>query len=157
MPRLRKTVRVSDARRPVAVVPRLPRRRPAEAALGIRGAVEQPRQIVQVDAAGAVRLVRRSARPRVVQHELTASPFVRAFRHRNYRLFFGGQLISLTGTWMQSVAESWLVFRLTGSSALLGVSSFASPPPGVLFAPGGGTVAARPHPPPILRLTPAPA
>jgi len=71
------------------------------------------------------------------------SPSLRAFRHRNYRLFFGGQLISLTGTWMQSVAESWLVFRLTGSSALLGVSSFASLAPVFLFATVGGTVADR--------------
>ena len=72
-----------------------------------------------------------------------SSPFLRAFRHRNYRLFFGGQLISLTGTWMQSVAESWLVFRLTGSSALLGVSSFASLAPVFLFATLGGTIADR--------------
>jgi MFS family permease len=72
-----------------------------------------------------------------------SSPFLRAFRHRNYRLFFGGQLISLTGTWMQSVAESWLVFRLTGSSALLGVSSFASLAPVFLFATVGGTIADR--------------
>jgi MFS family permease len=68
---------------------------------------------------------------------------LRAFRHRNYQLFFGGQLISLTGTWMQSVAESWLVFRLTGSSALLGVSAFASQFPVFLLAPIGGTVADR--------------
>jgi len=69
--------------------------------------------------------------------------FTRALRHRNYRLFFGGQLISLTGTWMQSVAESWLVYRLTGSSALLGVSAFASQIPVFLFATIGGTVADR--------------
>jgi MFS family permease len=68
---------------------------------------------------------------------------VRAFRHRNYRLFFFGQLISLTGTWMQSVAESWLVFRLTGSSALLGVAAFASQVPVLLLAPLGGIVADR--------------
>ena len=74
---------------------------------------------------------------------MRSSPFLRAFRHRNYRLFFGGQLISLTGTWMQSVAESWLVFRLTGSSALLGVSSFVSLAPVFLFATLGGTVADR--------------
>lgn len=67
----------------------------------------------------------------------------RAFRHRNYRLFFSGQLISLTGTWMQSVAESWLVYRLTGSSALLGVSAFFSQIPVFLLAPLGGTVADR--------------
>jgi MFS family permease len=67
----------------------------------------------------------------------------RAFRHRNYRLFFSGQLISLTGTWMQMVAESWLVYRLTGSSALLGVTAFASQIPVFLFATVGGTVADR--------------
>jgi MFS family permease len=69
--------------------------------------------------------------------------FTRAFRHRNYQLFFGGQLISLTGTWMQSIAESWLVYRLTGSSALLGVTSFATLIPVFLFATIGGTVADR--------------
>ena len=69
--------------------------------------------------------------------------FTRAFRHRNYQLFFGGQLISLTGTWMQSVAESWLVFRLTGSAALLGVTSFATLAPVFLFATLGGIVADR--------------
>ena len=63
-----------------------------------------------------------------------AAHLLRAFRHRNYQLFFGGQLISLTGTWMQTVAESWLVFRLTGSSALLGVTAFASQIPVLLFA-----------------------
>src|SRR5471032_1161107 len=68
---------------------------------------------------------------------------VRALRHRNYQLFFGGQLISLTGTWMQSVAESWLVFRLTGSAALLGVTSFATLAPVFLFATLGGIVADR--------------
>ena len=68
---------------------------------------------------------------------------LRAFRHRNYQLFFGGQIISLTGTWMQTVAESWLVYRLTGSSALLGVAAFASQIPIFLFAPIGGTVADR--------------
>jgi MFS family permease len=69
--------------------------------------------------------------------------FTRAFRHRNYQLFFGGQLISLTGTWMQSVGESWLVYRLTGSSALLGVTSFATLAPVFFFATIGGTVADR--------------
>jgi MFS family permease len=68
---------------------------------------------------------------------------MRALRHRNYQLFFGGQLISLTGTWMQSVAESWLVYRLTGSSVLLGVASFSSQIPVFLFAPVGGATADR--------------
>ena len=71
--------------------------------------------------------------------------FTRAFRHRNYQLFFGGQLISLTGTWMQAVAESWLIYRLTGSSTLLGATSFVTLVPVFLFATIGGTVADRRH------------
>jgi MFS family permease len=69
--------------------------------------------------------------------------FTRAFRHRNYQLFFAGQLVSLTGTWMQSVAESWLIYRLTGSAALLGVTSFATLAPVFLFATVGGIFADR--------------
>src|SRR5205085_9699964 len=90
--------------------------------------------------------VRRSARRRIVwkKYDVGSLPaFLRAFRHRNYRLFFSGQLISLVGTWMQSIAESWLVFRLTGSSALLGLSSFASQIPVFLLASLGGTFADR--------------
>ena len=44
---------------------------------------------------------------------------LRALQHRNYRLFYAGQIISLTGTWMQRIAMSWLVYRLTGSTFLL--------------------------------------
>jgi MFS family permease len=66
---------------------------------------------------------------------------LRAFQHRNYRLFFSGQLVSLTGTWMQSVAQAWLVYRLTGSAALLGLVAFASRIPVFLLAPLGGAVA----------------
>jgi MFS family permease len=68
---------------------------------------------------------------------------LRALRHRNFQLFFGGQLISLVGTWMQSVAQAWLVYRLTGSSLLLGVVGFASQIPIFLLSPLGGTVADR--------------
>jgi MFS family permease len=67
----------------------------------------------------------------------------RALRHRNFQLFFAGQFISLTGTWMQSVAQSWLVYRLTGSVVLLGMIGFASQIPVFLLAPIGGTVADR--------------
>lgn len=74
----------------------------------------------------------------------THLPFaLRALRHRNYRLFFSGQLISVTGTWMQTVAESWLVYRLTGSPILLGVVGFASQFPIFLLASIGGAVADR--------------
>jgi MFS family permease len=67
----------------------------------------------------------------------------RALRHRNFQLFFSGQLISLIGTWMQSVAQSWLVYRLTGSALLLGSVGFASQVPVFLFAPLGGMAADR--------------
>ena len=67
----------------------------------------------------------------------------RALRHRNFQLFFSGQLISLIGTWMQMIAEWWLVYRLTGSSLLLGTVGFASQIPVFLVAPIGGTVADR--------------
>jgi MFS family permease len=71
-------------------------------------------------------------------------PFaLRALRHRNYRLFFSGQLISLVGTWMQSVAQSWLVYRLTGSAVLLGFVGFAGQIPVFLLAPIGGSIADR--------------
>ncbi len=65
----------------------------------------------------------------------------RALRYRNYRLFFIGQLTSLCGTWMQTVAQSWLVYRLTGSATLLGVVGFASQFPIMILAPIGGAVA----------------
>jgi len=68
---------------------------------------------------------------------------LRALRHRNFRLFFGGQLISLTGTWMQTVAQSWLVYRLTGSSVLLGAVGFAGQIPVFVLAPLGGALADR--------------
>ena len=68
-------------------------------------------------------------------------PSLRALRHRNFKLFFGGQLISLIGTWMQSVAQSWLVYSLTGSTVLLGLVGFSSQLPVFLMAPIGGVVA----------------
>src|SRR5689334_8706359 len=66
-----------------------------------------------------------------------------ALQHPNFQLFFGGQLISLIGTWMQSVAQAWLVYRLTGSSLQLGAVGFASQIPVFLVAPIGGIVADR--------------
>ena len=68
---------------------------------------------------------------------------VRALRHRNFQLFFAGQLISLIGTWMQTVAQSWLVYRMTGSAFLLGAVGFASQIPVFIMAPVGGIVADR--------------
>ena len=62
----------------------------------------------------------------------------RALRHRNYRLFFAGQSISLVGTWITRVAMSWLVYRLTGSAVLLGVVGFAGQIPTFLLSPVAG-------------------
>ncbi|MDI1241551.1 MAG: MFS transporter, partial [bacterium] len=67
----------------------------------------------------------------------------RALRHRNFQLFFAGQFVSLTGTWMQTVAQSWLVYRMTGSVILLGTVGFASQIPVLLLAPVGGIAADR--------------
>lgn len=69
--------------------------------------------------------------------------FFRALRHRNFRLYFSGQLVSLVGTWMQQVAMGWLVYRLTGSVFLLGVVGFSSQIPILLFAPFGGVFSDR--------------
>jgi len=67
----------------------------------------------------------------------------RGLRHRNFRLFFCGQIISLIGTWMQSIAQAWLVYRLTKSALLLGLVGFAGQIPVLLFAPLGGLCADR--------------
>ena len=65
------------------------------------------------------------------------------FRHRNYRLFFTGQSISLIGLWMQAIAQSWLVYRLTDSPLLLGLVAFAGQAPMLLITPFAGVVADR--------------
>jgi len=66
---------------------------------------------------------------------------LRAFRHRDFRLYFWGQLISLVGTWMQSVAQGWLMHRLTSSAFMLGFLSFAQFAPVLPFALLAGVVA----------------
>jgi MFS family permease len=67
----------------------------------------------------------------------------RALRHRNYRLYFTGQSISLIGTWMTRIATSWLVYRLTGSALLLGFVGFAGQIPTFLLAPFAGVLVDR--------------
>jgi MFS family permease len=69
----------------------------------------------------------------------------RALRHRNFRYFLSGQAISLIGTWMQMVAQSWLVYRLTNSALLLGAAGFASQIPILFLGPVAGILADR-HP-----------
>lgn len=67
----------------------------------------------------------------------------RAMRHRNFQLFVAGQLVSLIGTWMQTTAQLWLVYKLTGSAALLGVFGFANQVPMLFLASIGGYVGDR--------------
>ena len=67
----------------------------------------------------------------------------RALRHRNYRLYFIGQLVSLAGTWMQSAAQAWLVLKLTNSSLMLGVVSFAQFTPILLVGLFAGVIIDR--------------
>lgn len=76
-------------------------------------------------------------------HRLTALPTFRSLRHRNYRLFFSGQILSLIGTWMQSMAQSWLVYELTRSSVWLGTVGFLTSIPILFFSMAGGTLADR--------------
>ena len=67
----------------------------------------------------------------------------RAFRHRNFRLFYAGQTISLLGTWIQQIALSWLVYRTTGSAFLLGLVTFCSQIPMLIFVPLAGLLSDR--------------
>lgn len=68
---------------------------------------------------------------------------LRAFRHRNFRLFYAGQAISLIGTWIQQIALSWLIYRTTGSGFLLGLATFCSQIPMLLFLPLAGLFSDR--------------
>ena len=68
-----------------------------------------------------------------------------ALRHRNYRLFISGQIVSVTGSWIQSTAQSWLVYQLTGSKVLLGTVAAVQSLPMLLFSVWGGSIADR-HP-----------
>jgi MFS family permease len=80
---------------------------------------------------------------RVVAGALPWRQTFAALRHRNFRLFFVGQLVSLIGTWMQNTAQSWLVYQLTGSKLLLGIVAAAGSAPMLLFSLWGGSVADR--------------
>ncbi len=67
----------------------------------------------------------------------------KALRHRNFQLYLGGQLVSLAGTWMQNIAQGWLVYQISGSAAMLGVVGFAAAIPAFLIAPWAGVVVDR--------------
>src|SRR5262249_44532023 len=66
-----------------------------------------------------------------------------ALRHRDFRLFWGGQLVSLIGTWMQSVGQAWLVLELTGSPLQLGLVTALQVTPILLLSPVGGALSGR--------------
>jgi MFS family permease len=74
---------------------------------------------------------------------ISSLPALRAFRHRNFGIFYTGQFLSVLGTWMQTVATSWLVYRLSGSAFLLGLTAFAQQIPLLVLAPIAGLVADR--------------
>lgn len=78
---------------------------------------------------------------------------LRAFRHRDYRLYFAGQGVSQIGTWLQMIATGWLIYRLTGSTLLLGVGTFALQIPMLLLGPFAGVVVDRHRKRRVLQLT----
>lgn len=81
--------------------------------------------------------------PAEAAREPGAFALLSAFRHRNYRLFFSGQLVSLMGNWITTVTQAWLVYNLTHSTVLLGLTAFASQIPIFFFSPFGGMFADR--------------
>jgi MFS family permease len=83
------------------------------------------------------------ARPATERAATGFAFMLRALDHRNYRLFFIGQGISLIGTWMTQIATSWLIYRLTNSALLLGVVGFVGQIPSFLFAPIAGVIVDR--------------
>ncbi|MGH8721962.1 MAG: MFS transporter, partial [Burkholderiales bacterium] len=78
---------------------------------------------------------------------------LRAFRHRSFRLFFLGQGVSQFGTWLQLIATSWLIYRLTGSALYLGLASFALQVPFLVLAPFAGVWVDRLEKRSVLRIT----
>jgi MFS family permease len=74
---------------------------------------------------------------------MTSTPFLAALRHRNFRLFCFGQIISLCGTWMQTVAQTWLMYRLTRSELMMGLTQFCLQIPVFALAPLGGLLSDR--------------
>ena len=75
------------------------------------------------------------------QRHRGVSGMFRALRHRNFLLFWSGAFLSNTGTWMQAVAQGWLVLQLSNSAFWLGVDAFMSTAPGLVFTLVGGVFA----------------
>src|SRR5258708_32430827 len=85
----------------------------------------------------------RPAAPRAVSGTGALGRTFAALRHPNYRLYFIGQLISLVGTWMQNVAQGWLIYQLTNSPLMLGLVGFAASIPVLFLGLGAGVVVDR--------------
>ena len=83
---------------------------------------------------------RTAVSPEAPTRSTAASPRFRAMQHRNFQLFIAGQLVSLIGTWMQNMAQLWLVYKLTHSAVLLGVFGFASQVPMLFLSSIGGYI-----------------
>jgi MFS family permease len=78
-----------------------------------------------------------------MKNQVNYKILLRSLKHKNYRLFFGGQIISLTGSWMQQVALSWLVYRISGSAFILGLVGFSSQIPILILSPIAGVLIDR--------------
>ncbi|MGH6827849.1 MAG: MFS transporter [Rhizomicrobium sp.] len=81
--------------------------------------------------------------PREAAEDPGALALLKVFRHRNYRLFYSGQLVSLMGTWITNVTQGWLVYDLSHSPLLLGLTSFAGSVPVFFFSAFGGAISDR--------------
>ena len=80
--------------------------------------------------------------PAEISASVAGNPFA-ALRHRNFQLYFGGQLVSNAGTWMQIIAQGWLVYQLSHSDLTLGIVGFASAIPTLIISPWGGVIVDR--------------
>ncbi|MCJ7432876.1 MAG: MFS transporter [Anaerolineales bacterium] len=80
---------------------------------------------------------------RIVPSRPAVTSTFSALRHRNFQLYFGGQLISNIGTWMQIIAQAWVVYQISHSELILGLVAFASAVPTLLISPWGGVVVDR--------------
>ena len=121
----------------------------AKAQLANAAFVERaPAQVVEQDAQAPFRLRRESSQApgtaaEAPRTQVTLPRGLRALRHRDFRWFFTGQGVSQIGSWLQMIATSWLVYHLSGSTFLLGVSAFAQQIPFLLLAPLAGVFVDR--------------
>lgn len=102
--------------------------------------IDSPRT-TPVEPAHAVTVSSETAAPRVRQ--ASSGGTFAALRHRNFRLFLGGQLVAMAGTWMQNVAQGWLVYEISGSELALGVVGFAAAIPALMISPWAGVIVDR--------------